>query len=138
MKKILILFALLIVGFYANAQFTSGYKLPAATTDSIKSGSLTVTKTFALTAGYSTVSIQPVVTKVSGTVAGTVVLYGTVDGTNYVSTGDTLTLTDVATKTVIWNVTPAKHAKYRVVAVGTGTMNALLSVWYLARHYKME
>jgi len=97
----------------------------------MKTGALTVTKYITLSAAYSTVSIQPVVTEVSGTTAGKVKLYGTIDGTNYVQL-DSLVLADVTTaQTKIWNITPNKYPKYKVEGVGTGTMNAVLRVWYV-------
>lgn len=134
MKKFLVIAFLFSFIGMASAQWSTPVRVPIATTDSMEVGQLTVTKYITLTAGYSTVSIQPVVTKFSGTVAGTVVLYGTVDGTNYVSTGDTLTLANVTTaQTAIWNVTPNKYYKYKIVGVGSGTMNAYLRVWYIAR-----
>lgn len=112
--------------------------MPLTTSDSIKTGVLTVTKYITLTGGYSTVSIQPIVTEVSGTTAGKVKLYGSVDATNYVLL-DSLVLSDVTTaQTKVWNITPNKYAKYKVEAVGTGTMNAVLRVWYLCRKYITE
>ena len=133
MKKLILLITLFAFTVMASAQFTVGVKLANATTDSIKTGALTVTKYISLSAGYMNVSIQPVVTKVSGTVGGIARLYGTVDGTNYIATKDTLTLTDIATNTVIWKITTSPYAKYKIVAVGTGTMNAVMRTWYLAR-----
>lgn len=137
MKKFIFILILAVISVGANAQFARGVKMTQATTDTIKTGALTVTKILPLTAGYSTVSIQPVLTKKSGTVAGKVYLYGTVDGTNYIKL-DSLTLSDQATNTAIFNVTPAKHSQYKIQGVGNGTMNALLSVWYLVRKYITE
>lgn len=52
--------------------------------------------------GYqAVVGIQFIAKKDSGTVGGAAVLYGTIDGQNYVSTGDTLILADVPTNTAI-------------------------------------
>jgi len=134
MKKFLILAFLFIFVGMASAQFTIGVQVPIATTDSMEVGQLTVTKYISLTGGYNTVSIQANVTEFSGTTAGTVKLYGTIDGTNYVQIGESLTLSDVTTvQTKIWNITPNQYAKYKIVGVGIGTMNAVLRVWYLCR-----
>ena len=130
--------SVILTGLAANAQFSSGVKLPQATTDSVKTGALTVTKYLSVNAGYSSIGIQPVVTKNSGTVAGKVKLYGTIDGTNYISTGDSITLSNVTTNTAIWNVTVKPYAKYKIEAVGSGTMNALLNVWYIMRKTRTE
>lgn len=80
---------------------------------------------------YLTVSIQPVVTKLTGTMAGNAILYYSVNGTNYIASGDTLTFSNSTTNTTIWNKTSA--AKYwRIVVAGgttlTGTAAAKFSV----------
>ena len=132
MKKFLVLL-FLIASLTVSAQFSTGVRLPIATTDSMEVGQLTVTKYITLGSGYSTVSIQPTVTEFSGTTAGKVKLYGSIDAVNYVQL-DSLVLADVTTvQTKIWNITPNKYAKYKIEGVGVGTMNAVLRVWYLAR-----
>ena len=132
MKKFLVLL-FLIASFTVSAQFSTGVRLPIATTDSMEVGQLTVTKYITLGSGYSTVSIQPTVTEFSGTTAGKVKLYGSIDEVNYVQL-DSMVLTDVTTvQTKVFNITPNKYAKIKIQGVGTGTMNAVLRVWYLAR-----
>ena len=132
MKKLFLLITLFAFVGMASAQFTTGVKLTQTTSDTIKTGALTVTKYITITSGYNTLAIQPVVTKTSGTVAGKIYIAGTIDGTNYI-TQDSLVLSNVATNTKIYISQPAKFWKYKIWGVGTGTMNALLSVWYLAR-----
>lgn len=84
--------------------------------------------------GYQAlVGIQFVATKNSGTAAGIARLYGTIDGTNYVATGDTLTLANVATNSVIWTKTAPVYTKYRIIVTGSGTMNATISAKAIAR-----
>lgn len=91
------------------------------------------TVTITVLPSYSIVGIQPVITKVSGTVAGTAILYGSINGTNYVATGDTLTATNVTTNTAIWTkVNPAYH-NYRVVFTGSGTMSATAGAKLIGR-----
>ena len=71
------------------------------------------------------------ITKTSGTVAGTIVLYGSVDGTNYAAI-DTLTLTDAsAIKSVSFNYNG--YAKYKVTVNQTGTAVANYKIWLLYR-----
>jgi len=132
MKKLFLLITLFAFVGMASAQFTAGAKLSQATTDSIKTGALTVTKYITITSGYNTLSIQPVITKVSGTVAGKIYYAGTIDGTNYI-TQDSLVLANITTNTKIFVSQPAKFWKYKIWGVGTGTMNAVMTVWYLAR-----
>lgn len=136
MKKIFLLAFLFAFIGAASAQWSSGVKITQTTSDTIKTGSLTVTKYLTLTAGYSTVSIQPVVTKTSGTVLAGVKIYGTIDGTNYVLIGavsDSLACTNQTTNTKIWSITNCPYPKIKIVGQGYGTMNALLTVWYVAR-----
>lgn len=79
---------------------------------------------------YNTVSIQSVVTKISGTVAGTVTLQGSLDGTNYeavsASYADVVSYvpTNVATSTKLFVVTGSPYRYYRLSYTGTGTMSA--------------
>lgn len=85
--------------------------------------------------GYaSTVSITWTATKQTGTVAGTVTLYGSVDGVNFVAiTGNlglnqtsiaTFTPTDVATQTKTWVLQNNPYSWYEVSWTGAGTMAA--------------
>jgi pyridoxine/pyridoxamine 5'-phosphate oxidase len=80
----------------------------------------------------STTAVQVVVTKTSGTVAGTISLLGSVDGVNFkaatlteASTAlHTFTATDVASQTFIWRLTGNPYRVYRVSYTGAGTMVA--------------
>lgn len=83
------------------------------------------------TGGYYAVGIQAVVTKVSGTVAGTAIIQGSLDGTNWVNIGsDTLTLSNVTTNTKVWAITPSVYQYHRVQFVSSGTMVAVPKVRY--------
>lgn len=94
----------------------------------------TETATLKLADSWNNVAVQVIVTKLSGTVGGTVTLMGSLDGTNYVSAStDTLTPTNVTTNTFIWNVTPSKYLYYRIKYVGTGTMAATMAGYVLPR-----
>ncbi len=67
-------------------------------------------------------------TKTSGTVAGTAVLYGSIDGTNYKAIGaDTLTMADQATNTHYWYLSKTYYKYYKVAVATTGTQ---VSTWY--------
>ena len=133
MKRVILMVALLATYFIASAQFSSGVKLPSVVGDSVKTGALTVTKYISLSAGYSTVSVQPVLTKASGTVLAGIKLYGTVDGTNYVQIGDSIACTNITTNTSIWTLTNTSYAKLKIVYKGYGTMSAYSTTWYLVR-----
>jgi hypothetical protein len=111
----------------AQTAFSYGVSTPAGAILNTSADTLT----YSLAKSYRTVSVQPVVTKATGTMAGTSVLYSSVNGTNYVSTGDTLTCTNVTTNTTVWNKTSAARF-WRLIRNGattvTGTSAAKISV----------
>jgi starvation-inducible outer membrane lipoprotein len=131
-KHILILLILAFVSFGASAQFGRAAKLPLAVGDTAVN-TTAVSKIFIATAGYNAVSIQHVITKQSGTVAGIARLYGSLDGVNYVATGDTLTLANVTTNTTIWKITNTPYVYHKITVTGSGTMAALVSIWHILR-----
>jgi len=73
---------------------------------------------------FIVVSIQPVITKVSGTVGGVVYLYGGLYSNSQMYLTDSLTLTNVASQSVIWNLTNPNYRFYTIYFNGTGTMSA--------------
>lgn len=118
----------------------------------------TVTKWIKVTQSYESQSIQVVITKISGTVGGTVTLVGSNDGTNFVdicrasiaatalrpSYSDTLVPTNVTTNTKIWTFSNAANTQgqttdfgpylyYGVKYVGTGTMSAKFRAYLVPR-----
>lgn len=79
---------------------------------------------------YSVVSIQPIITKASGTMAGKSYLYSSVDGTNYILV-DSLSNANVTTNTTIWNKTSA--ARYwRIITGGATTVSATVKAYISA------
>lgn len=85
------------------------------------------------TSYWEKVTFQPVVTKVSGTAAGTVTLQGSVDGTNYVTVSSsyasatTMSVTNVTTSTALLTVTSSPYRYYRLSYTGSGTMVCILA-----------
>lgn len=96
---------------------------------------------------YKAVSIQFVGTKISGTVAGTVTLQGSLNGTNYntvstvylksnpitpFSTGAVATFTATnGTSTKLWTITNSPYEYYRLSWTGTGTMSGIIKGYLL-------
>lgn len=120
MKKLMAVLLIAVLAFIApNANAQSSVLIPSTDT-------LTNTDTVAIalpqaTGGYYAVGIQAVVTKVSGTVAGTAIIQGSLDGTNWKTIGsDTLTLSNVATNTHIWSITPSVYQYHRVYFISSG------------------
>jgi len=135
MKKLFILLFVGLVAFSAIETKAQVYSLlsPYSFTSD------TVTNTG--TAYLSTVSISPApavtttiwvgVTKISGTVGGTITLQGSIDGTNWKAMNTPNTATALATFTATdasntyhWVISGSPMPYYRVSWTGTGTMSA--------------
>jgi hypothetical protein len=82
-------------------------------------------------------TIQATLTKISGTVAGTVKPQGSVDGVNYVDiAGQTaFTLTDVASQTCAFFIVASPFQFYRVVVTPSGTQSTKIASLGLVRKY---
>jgi len=136
MKKFILIAVLGLFSFAASAQVTQMTSRYSNTTDTVAN---TDTKYMyiTVTASHENVSIQPVITKVSGTVAGTYFVQGSLDGTNYVSdivTTDSVTATNVTTNTKIWVLDSKAYKYYRVGYTGIGTMNATLKAYFFSNN----
>jgi hypothetical protein len=143
MKKIFFLLlasGLLMASHGAHAQAgkfslanPNGFALDTLTNTTPKAASLQVN-------GYmKTVAVQVTVTKISGVVAGTAVLQGSLDGVSYsnVAGATAFTLTDVASQTASWQLVDPGYLYYRVLFTGSGTMSASFSGIILARKLAM-
>lgn len=146
MKKLLLLFVML-VGIASFGQVTGpklsyasvGHLLSTPThaaTDTITN--TTVKYQYAIVNGSNVhFTIQATLTKISGTVAGTVKPQGSVDGVNYVDiSGITaFTLTDVASQTCAFPIIASPYQYYRVVVTPSGTQSTKIYSWGLVRKY---
>jgi len=137
MKKILSIVALLAGSLSAMAQSNTRITMVQATgasTDTVtNTGTAYVAKVFK--GGANAIGVQAAVTKVSGTVAGDIVLSGSIDGTNYHDI-DTLTATNTTgTKYYIFKVagSSAPYTNYKVTHTGSGTMVSILSAILLGK-----
>jgi hypothetical protein len=127
MKKIILLSVIALFSFNADAQLVMN-----GSDTIVDTGAISVTQT--LKNGYAAATFQAVVTKVSGTVGGTVVLEASNDGVNYsVISNDTLQLSNVSINTKLWNVPNAPYKYYRLRGNGTGTMAAIISGYCVAK-----
>lgn len=83
---------------------------------------------YTLTGVYQQVSVQVVLTEISGTSAGTVILQASLDGTNYNSIGaDTLATADVASQSHVFIVPNTPYKYWRVLQTGSGTMSSKIT-----------
>lgn len=76
------------------------------------------------------VTVQGILTKVSGTIAGKMTIQGSINGVNYVNV-DSLTLTDIATNAKVTTFSDDPYQYYKISIVGSGTMVATLNGYIL-------
>lgn len=147
MKKILGLIAIFTMTLFApkmEAQvlnFTSSYNLTSDTVTNAGTNTLKVKSGFT----YQWVTAQVIITKISGTPAGNVIMQGSNDGTNFVAipqwdnyrivAGDTLVPTNVSGTcgNKIWIFKGSKYLWYRVTYTGSGTMAASMKAYLYQR-----
>jgi hypothetical protein len=129
MKKYLLILVCSLIGLSAFAQKGTAVKLPLAVGDTLTDAG-TVTKYINVTGGYNGVAIQVVLTKLSGTGAGTVQLQSSLDGVNYVNLGSAYTITNTATQSQVFYVTSPVANKIKVLCTGSGTESVKVAVWY--------
>ncbi len=120
MKKLFSILCLFLLVGITNAQVVSTMVKSATT----MTNSTAVTATLQTNYVTQNICLQAVVTKSTGTVAGTVTVAGSVDGTNYVTFGDSLYLADQTTNTHLWELTNNKYLYYKMTFTGTGTLVA--------------
>lgn len=129
MKKLLfaIPFLLLLSAMSYDAKSQVSFSQTASNPTGAISNSSTDTMTYSLTKGYSRVLFCMTYTRSAGTAAGTVILeYRMSSSDNWNSdAGDTLTITNAASKSYYWNKTvPARHWRMRVGGATTVTATA--------------
>lgn len=90
--------------------------------DTVTNTGVKVTTPFRVANFHSGITAHVVVTKISGTVGGTLALQGSLDGTNWSTIGSAATPTD-ASANYPFNTTVAWYY-YRLSYTGTGTMSA--------------
>jgi hypothetical protein len=132
MKKLIIIMLVVFVALATYSQSGVAYQFPVIAGDTITD---TGTANIIIKASgqYKAIGIQPIVTKVSGTVAGNCILYASQDGVNYKSTGDTLACANQTTNTALFKVIDPAYTYYKIVYTGSGTMVAKWKVWYTER-----
>jgi len=134
MKKLLIILFVGLAAISANAQVYSllNSLSPYAASDTVtNSGTGTLTSGVISPAPAVTTTIWVGVTKISGTVGGTITLQGSIDGTNWKAMNTPNTATALATFTATdasntyhWVISGSPMPYYRVSWTGTGTMSA--------------
>ena len=95
----------------------------------------TVVKDITLSTTLNGIVLQPVITRISGTAAGKVVLSQSVNGINYIPT-DSLVLTNILTNTSLITKTQPTALYYRLTFISSGTTVLWPQFWYLPRKEK--
>lgn len=147
MKKFITLLSIVALVAFAtisvNAQ-TADLKnalSPFATSDTVtNTGTGTLTSPLLKSANAPT-TIWVAVTKISGTVGGTITLQGSLDGTNWKAINTPETATALATFTATdasntyhWRLNSSPFPYYRVSWTGTGTMSASFTAKVFRAH----
>lgn len=129
MKKIILL-AMVALLFSVGTQAQTAFSYTATNPTGAFTNTAADTMNYTLSKSYHLVTIQPVFTRATGTMAGTAILSCSVGGTTWFNT-DTLTMSNAATNTTVWNkISAARY--WRIIRSGattvTGTSAAKLSV----------
>jgi len=125
----------MVVGMLSTTMAQTSTLLPLAAGDTIANTG-TVNKQFTTTAGYSAAGVQIYITKISGTVAGTTKLQGSLNGTNWEDIGSAFTHTDVSSQAKLFTVTGGVPYTYlRTTSTGSGTMSAQVRVRYVLKKH---
>lgn len=146
MKRFVILVAL--TAFTLSAAFSQTAPTVPANLGGVTTGNLKSTPTHAVgdtltDAGTKSqiiwlknyvgiVTIQTTLTRLSGTLAGTVALYGSVNNVGYSLIDTATTLTNVASKVLLWKIAPSHFEYYKVVMTGSGTQSVKIispAIW---------
>ena len=89
-----------------------------------------------VTGSYSSVGVQILIPKISGTVAGTTKLQGSLNGTNWEDIGSAFTHTDVPSQAKLFTVNSGVPYTYlRTTSTGSGTMSASVKLCYVLKKY---
>lgn len=128
MKKFLFITMLL----FSCVLFASAQSSLSASKDTLNNADTAYLTAPRLGAPYTVLSIQLNVTKISGTVAGTAVVQGSIDGINYTSiSSDTLNLVN-GNNIKLWALGNAQYPYHRVAVITSGTQSSSVNglIWY--------
>ena len=106
----------LVTSTTANAQIVKEYSATKDSCVDTDNTSISINP-----ATNSVVAFHFKATKVSGTVAGSAKLQGSIDGTNWIDVGSAYTLTNVATNVAVFEPTKLSFRYYRLYVATTGT-----------------
>jgi len=111
----------------ADAQTATLLPLVAGDTLVMSASIDSVIKTIPVTAGYSAIGIQVVLTELSGTTDCKAYLYGSLDGSNYTLTDSSAAFTDITTNYAVFTKVTAPFTYQRVVVKPIGAQTETFS-----------
>ena len=134
MKKILSILVLIAFAFSVNAQqspklvTTTSY---GNTLDTVVNTATKVTTATKVGSWYANASVQAqvILTKISGTVGGSLGLYGSMDGTNWTLCETVTTPSDASANYFI--TTTKRYYYYRISYTGATTQSASIKTYFL-------
>jgi hypothetical protein len=132
MKRVILSLGLLLGVTCAYAQ--PSYSVPFTGADTLTNTD-TVIVNLTLSTILDGVILQPVITRVSGTAAGKVVLTQSINGIDFIRT-DSLVLSNVAKNTSFITKTGTVAPYYRVEITSSGTTVLVPQLWYFQRKNK--
>jgi len=135
-----------MVAFVASAtfgQYGKATKEPVLAGDTVTNG-IAFTKVISATAGYNSITFQPVVTRVSGKVYGWLKLYGSLDGVYYNTTkgGSAIALdsakiglatTGTQGRILGYSITGSPYCYYKLTMTNDSIGKGTIVVWDLFR-----
>jgi hypothetical protein len=141
MKHLFLLVCLFAAVTIAKAQTGTSAIFPLVAGDTLNNTD-TVFKKLPVTAGYNIIGINVDLTKISGTVAGKAILYGSTDGVTYFPTDSmsyVIPLTSSVSTPTVTNMayfqkTGAPWTSYLITATSSGTVSAQVRVRYVMRY----
>jgi len=134
MNKILFLVAFL-VGLASATQAQKAVTMPLAAGDTIVNTG-TAGKVLELTSGPNGVALQVVLTKISGTGAGTIQMHGSNDGVNYTNIGSAYTITNTFPQGPTFFITSPIPRFLKVLSTGSGTESVVQTIIYRAPRFQ--
>jgi hypothetical protein len=132
MKKILLAFSIMVL-LAGTVKSQTDFKPTVTNPTSAITNTSVDTMNLVNLKGFASIGIQPVVTKATGTMAGTAIVYGSLDGVNFVSIGDTLTLTNVTTNTGIFTHANPVWTYFQLRVGGATTVTATVACKFSGR-----
>jgi hypothetical protein len=133
MKRILFLLLLIASVQVASAQAYT--ELPFTSADTLTNAD-TIVKNITLSSSASDgIILQPVITRLSGTAAGKIVLLQSVNGTDFIRT-DSVTLSNLVTNTAFITKTSPLSLYYRIEFISSGTTALIPRLYYIQRKNK--